>query len=78
MSPYLTQQEAAEYLRITTRTLREWTRRYDVPHRRVGRRLFYLPAELDDWLSRTRGVRAPSDLQGISPERGMSNPREAA
>jgi excisionase family DNA binding protein len=52
-SPYLTTAEAAEFLRVSVRTVRERTRRREIPFR-IGagtRGCLFLEAELLDWLN---------------------------
>jgi excisionase family DNA binding protein len=48
----LTTEEAAEYLDITPNTLAIWrcTKRYEIPHIKVGRKVRYRKADLDAWL----------------------------
>jgi excisionase family DNA binding protein len=53
----VTEQEAAEILKIAPGTLSVWrsTGRYSIPFIKVGRRVRYRRADLDAWLeSRTR------------------------
>lgn len=44
--------EAAEYMRVSVRWLRQHLRQ--MPHSKVEGRLFFSRAELDDWLARNR------------------------
>ena len=73
MSKYLRKKQAADYLRISLRTLHEWMRNGVVPYRKVSRIVLFLPEELDEALSRFRfaaigewppkSVRSDLDLQ---------------
>jgi excisionase family DNA binding protein len=47
----MTGQEAADYLRIGLRTLREWTRGRGIPHAHIGRSIRYRRAALLEWLA---------------------------
>lgn len=48
-------EEAAEYLRVTTRTLIRWrNRRVGPPWLRVGGRVLYRRCDLDTWLGEQR------------------------
>jgi excisionase family DNA binding protein len=51
---YLTAVEAAEYLRISTRHLRRATASGHIPVSRLGRKLLYDRAELDEYVRRSR------------------------
>jgi excisionase family DNA binding protein len=54
-SPYLTADEAAEYLRFpSTRWFRDSVRRYGIPSLRRGRRIFFTKADLDRFMAATR------------------------
>lgn len=48
--------EAADYIGVVPGTLEVWrcSRRYDLPYIKVGRRVFYLRADLDNWLQSRR------------------------
>ena len=48
-SPLMTAQEAAQYLRVSMRTLRVLEARDLLPVRWVGRQRRYLRAEIDKW-----------------------------
>ncbi len=50
----LTQSEAAEYLRVSVKTLQRETRAGRVPASRIGRRLLYTVDDLDEYLRRMR------------------------
>jgi excisionase family DNA binding protein len=50
-SPYLTAEEAAAYLNFTSvHWFRQAVRRYGIPFKRRGRRLFFTKAELDQFM----------------------------
>jgi hypothetical protein len=51
-SPLLSDREAAEYLRLKPATLRTWrsTHAVDVPHIKIGGRVFYRQPDLDQFL----------------------------
>ena len=51
-SDLLTNDEAAEYLGVTPRTLEVWrcTKRHEIPYFKVGRLVKYKKADLDAWL----------------------------
>ena len=51
-SPWMTTAEAAEYLRVSVRWLRQHL--HQVPHSKVEGRLFFSRNELDAWLARNR------------------------
>jgi excisionase family DNA binding protein len=52
MSPLLTQQEAAEYLRLSVRTLERMRLQGNGPRFvKCGRRVFYLLRDLDAWIA---------------------------
>jgi excisionase family DNA binding protein len=59
---YLTQSEAAEYLRVSVRWLREATSGGEIPAAKVGRKLLYTPADLDAYVDRQRRLRTGQDL----------------
>ena len=50
MEKLLTVEEAAELLRITPRTLKEWCRRGKVPCVKVGREWRLKASELEAWM----------------------------
>ncbi len=51
-SPYLTADEAAEYLRFpSTRWFRISVKRYGIPSIKRGRRLFFTKVQLDEFMS---------------------------
>jgi Helix-turn-helix domain len=51
-SPWMNTAEAADYMRVSVRWLRQHLRQ--VPHSKVEGRLFFSRKELDAWLSRHR------------------------
>jgi hypothetical protein len=51
-SPWMNTAEAAEYMRVSVRWLRQHLRQ--VPHSKVEGRLFFSRRELDGWLARHR------------------------
>jgi len=51
MNPtFLTRSEAAEYLRISPRTLHRYTKRRLITFTQIGRRIFYRQRDLDQFL----------------------------
>lgn len=59
---YLTQSEAADYLRVSVRWLREATSNGQIPAAKVGRKLLYTAADLDAYVDRQRRLRTGEDL----------------
>jgi Helix-turn-helix domain len=51
-SPWMNTAEAAEYMRVSVRWLRQHL--HQVPHSKVEGRLFFSRKELDAWLARNR------------------------
>jgi len=51
-SPWMNTAEAAAYMRVSVRWLRQHLRQ--MPHSKVEGRLFFSRAELDGWLARNR------------------------
>jgi excisionase family DNA binding protein len=51
-SPWMNTAEAAEYMRVSVRWLRQHL--HQVPHSKVEGRLFFSRTELDRWLARNR------------------------
>jgi excisionase family DNA binding protein len=51
-TPWMNTAEAAEYMRVSVRWLRQHLRQ--MPHSKVEGRLFFSRAELDAWLARNR------------------------
>jgi excisionase family DNA binding protein len=57
----LTQDEAAEYLRVSPRTLQRWRTEAGTgpPWHRAGRRVVYRQRDLDAWLEQDRAKGGP-------------------
>lgn len=56
LTPFLSCEDAADYLQVSVRTLDVWrcTRRYEIPYVKIGSRVRYRKSDLDAWLeSRT-------------------------
>lgn len=51
-TPWMNTAEAAEYMRVSVRWLRQHLRQ--MPHSKVEGRLFFSRAELDGWLAQNR------------------------
>jgi excisionase family DNA binding protein len=51
-TPWMNTAEAAEYMRVSVRWLRQHLRQ--MPHSKVEGRLFFSRTELDGWLARNR------------------------
>jgi len=60
-------QEAADFLKITTGTLRNWVSRGRIKPRRVGRRVLFFREELEKWI--TSPVPAASAPVPVKPEK---------
>jgi excisionase family DNA binding protein len=65
-SEMITSREAAAYLGVTPQTLDVWrcTRRYAIPFVKVGRKVCYRKADLDEFLHRRTENRGRSDESG--------------
>jgi len=52
-SPYLTADEAAKYLKVfhTGAALWQATKRYGIPHIRLGKHILYVATQLDEFMS---------------------------
>src|SRR5262245_22042166 len=52
-SPYLTADEAGKYLRVfnTAHAMQQATKRYGIPHIRLGKHILYLPSQLDEFMT---------------------------
>jgi excisionase family DNA binding protein len=50
---FLSVQEAAEFLRVSPRTVYGWVSQRVLPHRKAGRRLLFLESELVEWTKPT-------------------------
>lgn len=46
---FLSVQEAAEFLRVSPRTVYGWVSQRALPHRKAGRRVLFLESELVEW-----------------------------
>jgi hypothetical protein len=59
-SPYLTPPEAARYLRLASaHSLRQATKKFGIPHIRLGGRLFYTKQQLDEFMAVATEATAP-------------------
>jgi excisionase family DNA binding protein len=47
----LTAEELSKILPLHPETIRRWAREGRIPHRRLGRKIVFLSAEIDTWLS---------------------------
>ncbi|HAE39723.1 MAG TPA: hypothetical protein DCG57_13985 [Candidatus Riflebacteria bacterium] len=56
-------QEAADYLKITTGTLRNWVSKGRIKPRRVGRRVLFFREELEKWITAPAPQDPPAKLQ---------------
>jgi excisionase family DNA binding protein len=68
-SPYLTQAEAAQYLRVSVATFKNVVRRA-VPCARVGRKPLFKVADLDAYVSDHTHFTVPRASRGKSSARG--------
>lgn len=50
---FLSVREAAEFLRVSPRTVYGWVSQNALPHRKAGRRVLFLESELLDWTKPT-------------------------
>lgn len=67
---YLSKREAALRLRVHPNTLDNWAMRdYGPPRARVGRKIVYRTADLDDWIDTQ--VKAPAVLQHDEGPKGQ-------
>ena len=57
----LSADEAAEALRVSRRTIFNWTRAGDIPHVRRGSRTFYPVAALNEWIARDTVSQGPRE-----------------
>ncbi len=48
----LTAREAAEFLKVSTLTLRKRVRETDIPAHRMGRKWIFIKSEVMEWLKR--------------------------
>ena len=65
-SPWMNTAEAADYLRVSVRWLRQ--NLHQIPHSKVEGRLFFSRPDLDRWLRERRRVE-PSSASRSSPSR---------
>jgi excisionase family DNA binding protein len=56
--PYLSIQEAADYLGWPKKRIYNLTAAKEIPHRKHGNRLLFVRAELDGWVANLEGARA--------------------
>jgi excisionase family DNA binding protein len=66
---YLTVEQVAKRLHLSTRAVHERTRLAKIPHRRIGgtRRCLFVPEELDAWLN-------GAELEVVELARGLAPP----
>ena len=50
----LTAEELAKILPLHPETIRKWAREGRIPHRRLGRKIVFLSAEIDAWIASGR------------------------
>lgn len=53
--PYMTQNQAAELYDVTTKTIRSWVHRHQVPKRRVGKYVILDTVALDEAAKKVQG-----------------------
>jgi excisionase family DNA binding protein len=58
MSPYLTTEEVALLLGRTPKAVRRMVERGQLPYRKLGRRVLFLRAELEEFIEALPGLRA--------------------
>jgi predicted DNA-binding transcriptional regulator AlpA len=46
----LTEAELAAALKCSTKTLHRWRKDTDIPHKCVGRKVYYVESEVREWL----------------------------
>ena len=68
---FLTAEGAADYLHISVHTLYGMTSKNKIPHRKPGKKLYFLRSELEDWVSNGR----KSTEEGAS-QRGLDKMRK--
>lgn len=67
-TPYFTQSEAADFLRISERTLERWRVEGNGPRfRRFGRRIVYAQGDLENWAN-SRCFTSTSATQSTTAE----------
>lgn len=64
----MNEMEAASYLGVSHDILRKMRREGNLPHVRMGDRVLYVPAALDEWLQRQcdKSVRATPGIRRIA------------
>jgi excisionase family DNA binding protein len=63
MNEIFTQQEAADYLRVTVRTLRRWQQTNTGPEfSKAGKLIRYRKSKIDEWLDRTTATPNPTEV----------------
>jgi len=62
MRPYLTTEEVALLLGRTQKAIRRMVERGQLPYRKLGRRVLFLRAELEEFLEALPGLR-PADVR---------------
>ncbi len=75
---FLHTEDVAEMLGVSTRTVAEWTRTRSVPMRKIAgaRRVFFVPAEVHEWVDAGGGLELVVEEQ---PRGGLVvKPRAAA
>ncbi len=57
-SPLLSRDEAADYLGLSASTLEVWasTQRYELAYVKVGRKVYYTQADLDEFIERSKVI----------------------
>ncbi len=57
-SPLLSRDEAADYLGLSASTLAVWasTQRYELAYVKVGRKVYYTQADLDEFIERSKVI----------------------
>jgi len=56
-TPYLTKREAAEYAKVSERTIDRWVAEFGLESSKVGRTIRFHIADLETFLARHKGVR---------------------
>jgi excisionase family DNA binding protein len=60
----------AERHNVTDKTVRHWVERGLIPYRRIGRRIFFVQAEVDEFFSRLPGVSVDEALRNYKTRYG--------
>ena len=67
----LTIDEAAAYLQLPKQTLYHLTSVREIPHKKLGKRLVFLAAELDLWVeSKRKKTRSEIESEGLPTKKG--------